>query len=265
MALATDAVGIVERRAGLAGQVVVAEFHAPSTRNALAPAMLDELAAILSRDDDDVSAIVLRGNGTNFCAGVDGRAVRRALQTGWTGAFENLVDATHRVLRALLSCPVPVVAAVDGRAAGAGVTFALLADTRVVTTRGSLRPGHLAAGAPLDGGCSYALAWALGPARAMSILVEDRALSGDDLHTWGLAGAPVAPDDLEDRAVRTAEQAGAGDRAALRAARRLLRKANLAEFETQWSAELEHLRAFVESGRLQDNLDRYWERKGGGR
>jgi 2-(1,2-epoxy-1,2-dihydrophenyl)acetyl-CoA isomerase len=248
----------VRARAEHGGQVQVIEINRPQSRNSLSLSMLGSLRDLLTAAGEQAGAVVLHGCGGAFCSGVDGREVRDALTDGWGGRFGQLVSASHDALLALLNCPVPVLAAVDGPAAGAGVTYAMLADTRVVTAEARLRPGHLAAGAPLDGGSSVALAWLLGPARAMSLLLENRAITGTDLHHWGLAAAPVAPAELENSALDLAQRAAGYDRAAVLAARTLLRRTGMPDFEDQWTAEVEQLRAAVESGRLKASFDRLW-------
>lgn len=116
------------------------------------------------------------------------------------GPFAELVEATYRLIRAMMDCRVPTVARLNGHTVGLGATLALLADTRVVTADARIRLGHVAAGCPLDGGSSYALDRALGPARAMSLLVEDRPTRGTDLHRGVCARHP--PTTMRERMPR---------------------------------------------------------------
>jgi enoyl-CoA hydratase/carnithine racemase len=76
-----------------------------------------ELDETLRRVHEHAGAVVLRGTGHTFCSGVDGRAVCDSIAEGWGPAFDGLVSAAHRALRAILECRVPLLAAVDGGAA----------------------------------------------------------------------------------------------------------------------------------------------------
>lgn len=240
------------------GAVLILEIDAAHSHNALTPAMAEALAEHLTGAQGGAGAVALTGANTTFCAGMNALTVREALESGWEGPFESLVHTTHRLLRAIVDSPVPIIAGVDGHAAGLGVTLAILADTRVTTPEARLRPGHLAAGAPLDGGASYALGWALGPARSMGLLLEHRPITGVDLHHWGLAGPPVSQADLKSRTLDVARRAAALEPSAFRSARALLRASHGLDFERQWADEVRDLREAVTSGRLAANLERLW-------
>jgi len=236
--------------------VLFAVIDTPGAHNALSPAMMHGLAESMTSPPAGVSAIVLRGAGTSFCSGTDSRLVREALSEGWSRSFQELVASTHRLLVALLTCPVPVIAAVDGMAVGVGSTVALLADTRVVSDRARVKPGHFMVGSPLDGGSSYALTCAFGPAIAMSLLLDEDGLSADDLHRFGLAGKPVACDSFDKETARFAGRVAGMESSAIAASRSLLRRG--LNFDEQWDAEVACLRSFVESGRLARGVGQYW-------
>jgi 2-(1,2-epoxy-1,2-dihydrophenyl)acetyl-CoA isomerase len=111
-------------------------------------------------------------------------------------------------------------------------------------------------GSPLDGGSSYALTCAIGPAAAMSLLLGEDSFSADDLHRFGLAGKPVASGSFDEETARFADRIAKMDAGAVVASRSLLRRG--LSFDEQWDAEVACLRSFVESGRLAQGLGQYW-------
>lgn len=252
------ATGQIDAETTVDGTILTLRIDAPESRNALTPAMAETLADQLEASRERAGAVILCGVGGTFCAGMNATVVREALQSGWDGPFERLVHTTHRLLTTILHSPVPIIVSLEGHAAGLGVTLACLADTRLTTAAARLRPGHLVAGAPLDGGASYALSWLLGPARSMALLLENRAITGADLQQWGLANACVDHAELEAASLTLAQRAAALDPQAVASARRLLRSSSGADFELQWEREAQELHEAVVSGRLRANLERLW-------
>ncbi len=102
------------------------------------------------------------------------------------------VAGLHASLLQLRVVPVPIVAAIEGPAVGAGLGLALAADLRVVADRARLVPGYLAIGASPDGGVSYLLSRMLGAARAMSLILTNRAVTAAEAVELGLAEERVA-------------------------------------------------------------------------
>lgn len=236
--------------------VLFAEIDTPGAHNALSPTMMHVLSEALTSPPAEVRVIVLRGAGSSFCSGTDSRLVREALSEGWSSSFQDLLASTHALLVALLTCPVPVIAAVNGIAVGVGSTIALLSDTRLVSDRAQLKPGHFMVGSPLDGGSSYALTCAIGPAVAMSLLLGEDGFTADDLHRFGLTGKPVACGSFDEETAGFADRIAKMDPGAIVASRSLLRRG--LSFDEQWDAEVACLRRFVESGHLAQGLAQYW-------
>jgi 2-(1,2-epoxy-1,2-dihydrophenyl)acetyl-CoA isomerase len=136
-------------------------------------------------------AVVLAGRGSAFCAGADLSLVHRALAEDPAAVLTPLVEGLHDSLRRLRRLPVPVVAAVEGPAVGAGMGLALAADLRVLGRGARLVPGYMAIGASPDGGVSYFLTRAVGAARAAALLLRNRPVAADEALELGLAESVV--------------------------------------------------------------------------
>jgi enoyl-CoA hydratase/carnithine racemase len=152
------------------GTLVV--FDAPAVRNAINRATTEALLDVFR--ESRAGAIVIAANGPVFSAGGDLFELRDLLEDGRIA--ETLYESMgrfHELIAALASSPRPTVAAVNGVAAGGGMSLALACDVRVATRTTALVPAFLRAGATPDGAASLLLARALGPAKAKAALLAN--------------------------------------------------------------------------------------------
>jgi len=194
-----------------------------------------EVTAALCALDPDVGAVLLVGEGPNFCTGGDVKAFAAAGDVG--PAVRALAGVLHDMVRALAAAPVPVVASVHGWAAGAGMSVVLAADLAVAGTSTRLRPAYPAIGLTPDGGMTWTLPRAVGAARARHILLTDRVLSAAEALDLGLVAVVVPDDEVAAEAERLAERLAAGPVAALGRVKRLLRESPDHDLDTQLDAE----------------------------
>jgi 2-(1,2-epoxy-1,2-dihydrophenyl)acetyl-CoA isomerase len=198
-------------------------------------AAVQEVAAAVRAPDAGVGAVLLAGEGPNFCTGGDVKAFATADDVGAT--VRSLAGVLHDMVRALAEAPVPVVAAVHGWAAGAGMSVVLAADLAVAGTSTRLRPAYPAIGLTPDGGLTWTLPRVVGAARARHILLTDRILSADEALDLGLVAMVVPDDAVADEAQRLAERLADGPVAALGRAKRLLRESPDRDLGAQLDAE----------------------------
>ena len=165
-----------------------------------------EVTAALRALEPDVGAVLLAGEGPHFCVGADVGALAGtgAGAADPRAAVQALAGELHDLVRALAEVPVPVVAAVRGWAAGAGMSLVLAADVAVAGVSTRLRPAYPAIGLSPDGGLTWTLPRAVGPARARHILLTDRVIAADEALALGLVAVVVADDEV------AAEAHGAG-------------------------------------------------------
>lgn len=172
-----------EERDGLAVLLV------PAT---MTPEVMAGLEARLG--DPARRAFVLTGAGRQFCVGADLK---------WLGSLDDpgegvatLVAAHHRVVRAMRAVPVPVVTAVNGAAAGGGMSLALAGDYCVAAPEATFTAAYFKLGLTPDGGNSSFLPALVGRSRTMEMLLTNRRLTGSEAAAWGLVNE-VAGDPLE--------------------------------------------------------------------
>jgi 2-(1,2-epoxy-1,2-dihydrophenyl)acetyl-CoA isomerase len=202
------------------------ELNRPEQMNSLTVELVASLGeAAESAVKDGAKVLILTGRGGVFCAGADLSLVNQALEGDPFAALTPLVDGLHTSIKRLRALPVPIIAAIEGPAVGAGFGLALTADLRVVGEKARLIPGYLGIGASPDGGVSYLLTRAVGSARAMSLLVRNRAVTAADAVALGLAESVVPAGQALDAARALAAELAATPPLALLRVRELLDRA----------------------------------------
>ncbi|WP_068269812.1 enoyl-CoA hydratase/isomerase family protein [Aldersonia kunmingensis] len=177
-------------------------------------------SAALRDLDPSVGAILLVGTGANFCSGGNVRAFAAAPDRG--EYIRGLAADLHVFVRLLEAAPVPVVAAVHGWAAGAGMSLVCAADIAIGGPATRLRPAYPGIGLSPDGGMSWTLPRIVGPGRAAEIILTDAVLTGDDAVRLGILGRLVGDDVIGEEALRVARTLAAGPRSSYTSIKELL-------------------------------------------
>ena len=175
-----------------------------------------------------VRSLLLTASGPNFSLGGDIRFFGAGDAAGADGVRARIGDlaaSLHAVLRRLREVPVPVVSAVHGWAAGAGIGLALAADVVLLAESARMRPGYVALGFSPDGGVSWRLTRALGPARAADLMMTNGVLTAPEALAAGLVSRVVPDGELPAVALQVAEALAAGPTRALLRTRDLVRSA----------------------------------------
>ena len=207
------------------GQVLRCAVSSAARHGTLDFDHLREVTAALRAPEKDVGAVLLEGEGPHFCVGADVGALAAAgSEAADAGpAVRALAGELHEFVRALVEVPVPVVAAVRGWAAGAGMSLVVAADIAVAGVSTRLRPAYPAIGLTPDGGLSWTLPRAVGAARARHILLTDRVLDAAEALEWGLVATVVPDDEVSAHALELAQRLADGPTRALGRTKRLLR------------------------------------------
>jgi enoyl-CoA hydratase/carnithine racemase len=180
----------------------------PEQRNAMSSAMLEELTAALGglAVEPDVRAIVLAGEGPDFCAGADVAELARAVSGPEAVEYGR---AFERAFSAIADHPVPVIARVHGAALGGGCQLAVACDLALASEDARLGIPSARLGIVIGYESIQRLVLALGSKRAGEILFTGRLVSGAEAAAWGMVNRAVAPAEL-DGAVREVASAVAG-------------------------------------------------------
>ena len=182
----------------------------PGARNALHPDMYAAAIETLStaERDDSVRAVILTGADNFFCAGGN---LNRLLQNRTLPKSEQAdsIDNLHSWIQALRDCPKPVIAAVDGAAAGAGFSLALACDLIVAGATAKFVMAYVKVGLTPDGGGSWFLSQALPRQLATEIIMEGKPVLAPRLHELGIVNRVVADGSALDAALALADELAA--------------------------------------------------------
>lgn len=218
---------LVER----SGAIDVWTLNRPETRNPISdPDVVAALVAAIDRVNADpgVRAVVLTGAGSAFSSGGNVRDMARG-EPPFGGPGHASRDGyrygIQRIPRAMYACDVPVVAAVNGPAIGAGCDLTLMCDLRIASTRAVFAESFVKMGLiPGDGG-AWLLQRVIGPARAAEMTLTGDPIDAAQALAWGLVCRVVEPESLLPEAISLAERIAVNPPVAVRMAKKLLREA----------------------------------------
>lgn len=203
----TDPDPVLEERHGA---VALLRLNLPQRLNPLALSLQLALREHLARlaDDRSVRALVLTGAGKGFCVGADLGSMQAAPAGQSLGEQTAAMEAlSNRLIEDLRSMPFPVLSAVNGPCAGAGVGLALAADVVLVARSAYFYlPFMPRLGIVPDLGCTWFLERLLGRSRAVALSLLGERLSGEQAAQWGLAWACVDDTDLGEQALALAQR-----------------------------------------------------------
>jgi 2-(1,2-epoxy-1,2-dihydrophenyl)acetyl-CoA isomerase len=186
-------------------------LNRPQAFNAINMDLAESLAAhcMSLAVEEEVRGIVITGEGKAFCAGGDLKWVL-ASPRGPSAALHELAGRFHHAVAEIRRMPKPVIAAVNGIAAGGGFSLALACDFRVMAEPASLLQAYTSSGLSIDGGGSFTLPRLVGLARAMEIMAFDKPISSQQALSWGLATRVVDPGKALDEALHMAAELARG-------------------------------------------------------
>ncbi|PZF80755.1 enoyl-CoA hydratase [Jiangella anatolica] len=179
-------------------------------------------AVLAAAGDDGVRAVVLTGSGKAFCVGQDLKEHAQALAAGESGLAATVREHYNPTVLALLTMPKPVLAAVNGVAAGAGASYAFACDLRIVADTAGFNLAFAAIGLSSDTGSSWTLPRLVGWAKARELLFLPRTVRADEALSLGLATEVVAAEEVLPRTLALAKELAAGPTRAYAALRRAL-------------------------------------------
>jgi 2-(1,2-epoxy-1,2-dihydrophenyl)acetyl-CoA isomerase len=229
--------------------VAVVTLDRPAAANAIDLAQAQQLLDITLEvaDDSSVRAVLLRGEGRFFCGGGDVRSF--AERPHLARHLRSITVPLHAAVSALRRMDAPVVAAVNGPAAGAGFALACGADLVVAARSATFVLAYADIGLTLDAGASWFLPRLVGARRAAVLALTGRRLSADEAESWGIVSHVVPDDDLHSEALALARQLATGPTVAFGLAKRLL----LSSFDRSLEAQLdEEARALSASAATDD-------------
>ncbi len=216
------------------GAVLTITLNRPDVLNALNRAVHDAIHDGLEQaKDPSVRAVVITGAGRGFCVGQD----LQEFSSGEGDVADNLRSNYHRNVLAIRALEKPVIAAVNGPAAGAGTSLAFACDVRIASDSASFVPAFINIGLVPDSGGTWLARRLLGTARAFEWLTTGRRLSADEARSLGLVSEVVPADEFPDRITEVAQLFAAMPTRAVWQTKRLLDAAESTTFGEQLELE----------------------------
>jgi 2-(1,2-epoxy-1,2-dihydrophenyl)acetyl-CoA isomerase len=218
------------------GSVGIIKLNHPEVMNAVSPEMVGGLMKALdevARHCDEVRCVIITGEGRGFCAGANLQP-----SPGERGDAGSLLETVfHPFLRRLRELPVPLITAVNGAAAGVGMSFALMGDLVLCAQSAYFLQAFRRIGLVPDGGSTWLLPRLIGKARAIELSLLGERLPAAKALEWGLVNRVFADDQLMKNALEMGRELAAGPTIALGLIRQLYRESPDNTYEEQLNLE----------------------------
>ncbi|MBI4240351.1 MAG: enoyl-CoA hydratase [Candidatus Rokubacteria bacterium] len=243
-------------------QVCTITLNRPEAYNAVNEAMAEELhLAILECDEDPgVRALVLTGAGKAFCAGGDVKSfVQNLDRIGYH--LKRLTTPIHAAVSRMARMPKPVVAAINGVAAGAGMSLTLASDLVVAAESARFTMAYSRIGATPDGSSTYFLPRVVGIRRALELIYTNRVLTARDALEWGIVNRVVPDGDALKAAAELARELAQGPTVALGHAKRLILLSEQESLETQMEHEAQEIAAMGKTEDFKEGVTAFAQKK----
>jgi len=243
-------------------QVAWLTLNRPEARNAINEKMREELLAVLNdaRTNTDVRALVLTGSGKGFCTGAD-LSRQGAGPTGPGAAREMMRTRSQRLIRAIWELEKPVIAAVNGVAAGLGAHVAFACDLIIAAAEARFIEVFVRRGLAVDGGGAYLLPRLIGLAKAKELVFFGDDLSADEALRIGLINKVAPAAELVQTAREWAERLAQGPTFAIGMSKRLLNRSLESDLETALDEEALAQSLVTQSEDTQEGLKAFMERR----
>lgn len=214
-------------------------LNRPQAYNSLTVELKELLLAGLreAAADESVRAVVLTGSGKAFCAGQDLKEHVGLLQAGDPAPLHTVKEHYNPIVRTIVGMPKPVIAAVNGPAAGAGAAFAYASDLRIAATSANFLMAFANVGLGPDSGASWTLQRLIGLGRAAELMLLARTVGSAEALSLGLVGEVVPDEELAGRAQAVAAKLAAGPTVAYAKIKHVLSVAAESTLEEALAAE----------------------------
>ncbi|MDH5507649.1 MAG: enoyl-CoA hydratase-related protein [Anaerolineae bacterium] len=237
-------------------------LNRPKSGNALDAGLIQDFSQAMLRCDEDkgIRAVLLSGEGKTFCVGGD--------LTHFAAHIDNLpfhikdiIIHLHNAITRMTRMEAPVVAAVHGNIAGAGVSLLCAADITLAAESTTFNMAYTAVGLSPDGSSTYFLPRAVGLKRALELMLSNRTISAQEALALGLVSEVVPDGALMARAGELAGRLAAGPTLALGAAKRLLRESWSRTLETQMEYEAQAIADMTRTADFREGVMAFLEKR----
>lgn len=220
--------------------VATITLNRPDASNAFNLALASELNHVANgcMHDTNIRVVVLNANGKLFSAGGD-LSVMSEAGDQVDAALIQLTDQLHTAISTLMRMRAPLIVAVNGAAAGIGLSLALIGDITIASEKASFTLAYTAAGLSPDGGSTYLLPRVIGIKRAKEMMITNRRLTAVEALDWGLVNQVVAAESLQNETMALASSIAQGATNAFGSVKSLLLSSYSESLESQMVLEVE--------------------------
>jgi 2-(1,2-epoxy-1,2-dihydrophenyl)acetyl-CoA isomerase len=242
----------------LAQGVALITMNRPDKMNALTTQMRAEMAHAVTQGGKEGRVVVITGAGRAFCSGQD---LGDRANAGSIDLERTLRDEYAPMLRAIVNCPVPTIAAVNGAAAGAGANLALAADVVIATESAYFMQAFSRIGLIPDAGGTYVLPRQMGMAKAMGAALFADKISARQADDWGMIWEAIADADFDAHWRKRAASLANGPTAAYGAIKEVIRASWGNDFEAQIALEAQQQGACGKSRDFKEGVLAFTEKR----
>jgi enoyl-CoA hydratase len=246
----------------LADGVLSVMLNRPDSLNSLTAGMLTGIADALEQaaGDAQVKVVRLGGAGRGFSSGA-GISEEDHANPGAAGTPADVLDAANRAVRSIVKLPQPVVAVVQGPAAGVGASLALASDVVLASEKAFFMLAFTKIGLMPDGGASALIAAAVGRIRAMRMALLAERISAAEAFDWGLVTAVYPADEFDAEVAKVISTLVSGPAVALRKAKDAINAATLVELEAALEREKQGQLVLLESADFREGTRAFQQRR----
>lgn len=210
--------------------------------------------------DPEVAGVVISGEGKAFCAGGD-LAWINSYGKNYGAAFYELAARYHQAIFEIRRMPKPVVAALNGLAAGGGFSMSLACDFRIMEVSAILKQAYTSNGLSIDGGGTFTLPRLVGMAKALEIAAFDPPIDSEKALSWGLVTEVVENGASVRRAIQMIGEMKKGSRSSFAASKKLITDSFNTPFEVQLEKEREFLSCCAEQPNGREGIAAFLEKR----
>ncbi len=246
----------------VADNVATITFNTPKTANAVSPRGAREFRAVAEAADDDpeVRAVVLTGAGKMFCAGGDLGCFARA-GSGARKLIMEMAGDLHMGLSRLARTNAPVIGAINGTAAGAGLSLVMACDLAIAAQSAVFTMAYTRAGLTPDGSSTFYMPRKIGDRRARELMLTNRVLSSAEALEWGVVNEVVPNEEVLPRAGALAQKLATGPTAAFGGVKTLLNGTFDQTLESQMELEARSIGDRVIGADGQEGIHAFLEKR----
>jgi 2-(1,2-epoxy-1,2-dihydrophenyl)acetyl-CoA isomerase len=237
-------------------------LNRPDDGNAITLEMAGEMLDVAQRCEEDpgVRAVVLTGSGKMFCAGGDLKTfAAQGEQVSWY--MKKVVQTFHGAISRFIQMDAPMIGAINGTAAGGGLSLALIPDITIAGESAKFTVAYTKVGLTLDGGLSTFLARLVGLRRAKEMALLNSVLSAREALEWGLINRVVADDQVLPTALEIADNLSKGPTRAYGETKRLILSGATESLESQLGREARAIAALAGSADGQEGMAAFMDKR----